>query len=766
MIKYLLLLFFLNLSILISQGSICSYTNPHNSNIYDFEQIFTSKNTTIENFSYVVNTNNNNNPLDYNIYFNLCGNLSLVECDGIGTNVCQKLTNLSTGALYKIFDLGTLYNLTYMDDGMVIRYRSSNITGDQDACINAYENRRRVTDFHLKCNETIGDSVVVSGSESPIFSLRCLYNISVESKIFCSCTNCTKPHQTGLCYNGICQCDQHTTGYHCEQLNIRIDSIISTTFKGGIGYLIGDFQFITSIFQVFLGESLCTNVEVINSTSAIKILVPPGEGFKNVTITDGISSYVPPILFEYINVPCLYNCSQPHGQCNSFEGVCTCDSQTNGTGCENNRINLDSIDPTDENGGTTYLYGYFGNTTSNLFILVGDSKCNNIQQINETLIQCEVVPGTGFKDVLLQDRDLIVKIEKLFQYFVPITTNSPKQCLNDCGGPNQGTCLAPSGCSCISPWIGNDCMSKLVVIPQPSTNYSDPSTEIPILDTSNNENNERKLFYSLISIVKLRELDFSSKEITSFIFREWEFNKVNSETSRYKANITNFGQTTNITVTLQWFNNESTIEFGNQVIKMNPSSIKYTIEISEYKFTSKLNQLQLIMKASISVNKTDEICSDKEFGETSNGDDSNYLKVQVDNHSLYGRFIKRALIDSIPRSVDNVQLDSSMNTINSAYQSQSFIGISVPFFKKQIIIDPDFSLLVGSPSKSENSICTSNNSNSFSKIKIAAIVIGGFLGISTISTIIIYSYYKKKHDRNVLNEIRLKLTSKPVDILM
>ncbi|EAL62270.1 hypothetical protein DDB_G0290287 [Dictyostelium discoideum AX4] len=91
---------------------------------------------------------------------------------------------------------------------------------------------------------------------------------------------------------------------------------------------------------------------------------------------------------------------------------------------------------------------------------------------------------------------------------------------------------------------------------------------------------------------------------------------------------------------------------------MNPSSIKYTIEISEYKFSSNLNQLQLVMTASLSVNKTNDICSNKEFSETSSGDDSNYLKIQIDDHSLYGRFIKRALIDSIPRPIDNVPLDS------------------------------------------------------------------------------------------------------------
>ncbi|KAN0040614.1 hypothetical protein ACTA71_008952 [Dictyostelium dimigraforme] len=514
----------------------------------------------------------------------------------------------------------------------------------------------------------------------------------------------------------------------------------------------------------FIGGLQCTNVKLINSTT-IEITVPGDQGFKNVNvkIMNGSLSYHSEIQFEY---NCLLNCSQPHGECNLIMGVCKCDSQTYGTGCENSKLQLDSIDPTDGNGGTTYLYGYFGNTTSSLFIQIGDNKCNNIHQINETLIQCDVGIGSGFKDVLLQDRDLKVKVNNLFQYFIPITTNAPKQCIDNCGGPNQGLCL-PSGCSCISPWIGNDCKSKIVFVDQPSTNYSNPSTIIPLLETSNNTNNqiENKQFHSLISIVKLRELDFNANEINSFTFEDWEYNKINNETSQYKTNFLNFGITTNITVTLQWFNKESTIEFGNQTIKMNPSTIKYTVEISEYKFSSNLNQLQLIMMASISVNKTDEICSDKDFGETSDGDSSNYLKIQVDNHSLYGRFIKRALIDSIPRSIDNVQLDSSMKTIDSASSSQSYIGISVPYFKRNIIIDPDFSLLVGSSSssssssKSDNSICSFNKSNYFSKTKIVAIVICGFVGIASISTIIIYGYYKKKHNRNVLNELRLKLSS-------
>ncbi|EGC33669.1 hypothetical protein DICPUDRAFT_36315 [Dictyostelium purpureum] len=74
-----------------------------------------------------------------------------------------------------------------------------------------------------------------------------------------------------------------------------------------------------------------------------------------------------------------------------------------------------------------------------------------------------------------------------------------------------------------------------------------------------------------------------------------------------------------------------------------PSTIKYTIKITSYPFSMKLNTLQLIMKASIQTNSKNS-CSNKKFGEYIR-DNSDYIKLQVDNHSLYGRFVKRCIID-------------------------------------------------------------------------------------------------------------------------
>ncbi|KAM9970549.1 hypothetical protein ACTFIR_002409 [Dictyostelium discoideum] len=753
MIKYIILILILILNIQHSNGSDCSYFDNGRNTLYDLKSFFYYPNGTVFEEYYRSQAMYGT----WDITFNLCAEHQLSICNRTVKYACQ--TNYKpNGDLEDDFDLGSLNKTNFIDDGVTLTYRGYiSPNSSRGSCtVGAYEVNYRITDFNLLCDK----SVVNLNVSKVIQPITCFYNVTLKSKKFCDCPlQCSPPH--GKCVNGECVCDQFSNGTSCEYLIITIDSVVNTAINGGIGYIhFSNFSMDSPIFQLKIGDVNCNNVILLNS-STIQFTIGPGIGIYNVEIINGNSSYLSLNSFEY---QCNTDCSHPHGKCNLTLGSCSCDTQTNGTNCENSRLFLNNIDPTDENGGTTYLYGYFGITTSDISIIIGEYDCTNIEQLNETLIKCDVGKGFGFKDVILKDRDLIVHVLNLFQYFKPITTNPPKRCIDDCGAPNNGICTS-TGCACISPWIGNDCKSKIILIPRPSLNYSSPVTDIPLIDIKE----DSKLVRSLISIVKLRELDFQSKQVNSFTFIEWEYYKINESTSQYKSNITNLGLTTFITVTLQWFENETNVVFANQNIKMNPSSIKYTIEISEYKFSSNLNQLQLVMMASMSVNKTNDICSNTEFSETSSGDDSNYLKIQIDDHSLYGRFIKRGLIDSIPRSIDNVPLDSSMNQVDSASLSQSYIGISIPYFKKQIIIDPDFSVLLTSSSdsvNSESSICSFNKVSKFSDGLISAIVLCGFFIFASLVAMVVYSYYKKRYDRNIVNEIQLKLSKRQVDIYM
>ncbi|EAL72866.1 EGF-like domain-containing protein [Dictyostelium discoideum AX4] len=328
----------------------------------------------------------------------------------------------------------------------------------------------------------------------------------------------------------------------------------------------------------------------------------------------------------------------------------------------------------------------------------------------------------------------------------PIPTNPPQPCPGKpmCGGEKQGYCSAVgTGCICVSPWIGLDCSSKVIIVPPPVINNTDPSVVIPTIpiDENSSISNElpEVLFKSLISLVSIREIDFNEKQVTNHIFDKWIYTPITELKNQYKTSVLN----TNITATLEWFNTSTDIEFANQKLTMNPSTIKYTIEVTgEYKFANALNQLQLIMFASFESSKTNEICSNTQFGNTSTGDNSNFLKIQIDNHSLYGRFIKRAIIDGEFRSVSNKLLDSSLNSINSASSIQTYIAITVPQFKNQIIIDPDFSVLLDFNDASSNgatSICNNSSSDGLSTSQLVGIIIGSVAFLLVIIISITYN---------------------------
>ncbi|KAK5581041.1 hypothetical protein RB653_001069 [Dictyostelium firmibasis] len=404
---------------------------------------------------------------------------------------------------------------------------------------------------------------------------------------------------------------------------------------------------------------------------------------------------------------------------------------------------------------------------------------SNIRPTNESFT-VQVIFYDEFNQVLNKSNIFTVNPTKhifITPNPIPIPDNPRVECMGSpvCGGEKNGYCSKSVGCVCYSPWVGLDCSSKVIIIPTPKPNESEPTSEIPILENGNSDNIDEYLYKSLVSVVSLRELDYKSKIINNYIFDRWNFTKINTYTNQYLTEIlvspsvssNNQKTTTTINVTLQWFKDEKNISFANQPLNMKPSSIKYTIEISNYQFRSQLNQLQLVLSASFQSSNSDDICSSKEFGETSSIDNSNYLKIQVGDHSLYGRFIKRAIVDNLIKSIGNEILNQTTLFQNqtllerSGSSDYSFIGITIPYYRTKIILDPDFSVLLdsGKVSKSDqNSICNSGSSKSgLSKAQLAGIIIGsvGFAIVVAIS--VTYHFMKNKKDSKFQNQMQNKL---------
>ncbi|KAF2078377.1 hypothetical protein CYY_000360 [Polysphondylium violaceum] len=172
------------------------------------------------------------------------------------------------------------------------------------------------------------------------------------------------------------------------------------------------------------------------------------------------------------------------------------------------------------------------------------------------------------------------------------------------------------------------------------------------------------------------------------------------------------------------------------------------------------------MKVGLEADQNQQGCSFIEQGNTTMTN-SEYVKLQVNDHSLYGRFIKRGIIDGRISSVSNQFIKQGESVTNQYNNIHSYIGISIRSYKKLVQLDPDFSVLIDQrPASSDsNALCFAKDKSKLSKAQIAGIVIGsvGFACIIVISAI--YYIVKKKkmkiferklHSLNKENKTNLK----------
>ncbi|KAF2068268.1 hypothetical protein CYY_010405, partial [Polysphondylium violaceum] len=216
--------------------------------------------------------------------------------------------------------------------------------------------------------------------------------------------------------------------------------------------------------------------------------------------------------------------------------------------------------------------------------------------------------------------------------------------------------------------------------------------------------------------------------------------------------------TTHLNVSIDYFNNDQAVNitFANQVLTMNPYSLKYSVNISQYSFSSSLNTLQVVLSASLESDESDE-CSSIQTGNTVESE-SEFIKMQVNDHSLYGRFIKRGIVDGRIGSISNTPLNTEFKSTSS--KSQTHIGITVPHYKRMVQLDPDFSVLIDNKAAtvdSPNSICAVKSKSKLTGAQIAGIVIG-CVAFATIAVIcVVYYFYKKKKGAQFLKNMNNKL---------
>ncbi|EFA74860.1 hypothetical protein PPL_11894 [Heterostelium album PN500] len=377
----------------------------------------------------------------------------------------------------------------------------------------------------------------------------------------------------------------------------------------------------------------------------------------------------------------------------------------------------------EEGGALTISGAGFGNNSLSITPYVRYSLDSHYVPISSpsfltftnAIINIPAFGSNGYAELYFNySQGYVTNILRIIPSVVQLPTQTPSgtpaSCPQSCSG--HGDCT-PTGCLCNSGWAGPTCSLQLIDV---TTNVDSTKPTTTQIDKSNTLN-------SLISISSIRELDSQGNTVLEFGLNDnWSFeNKSTTDTTLYQFSTTlASNRTTRLNVTLQYFEKQSNYSFGNKEYSMSPSSMKYSILIDSYQFKDKLNTLQLVINATLSLSDSDSSCITSDFSDDTQSSEIQYLKLQINGKTLFARFINFGIIDYRIQSLTNKLISpDQQHSGESSTITTSLVGINIPYYESSVLLDPDFSLLVDQdPNK-----CGQSNSG-LSNAKIAGIIVG------------------------------------------
>jgi len=323
-------------------------------------------------------------------------------------------------------------------------------------------------------------------------------------------------------------------------------------------------------------------------------------------------------------------------------------------------------------------------------------------------------------------------------------------CLDPTCG-NNGYCIPGRGCICTSPWVGQNCTSKVISIPNPDIDPTKPNVNLTTT--------EDIVYSSMVAIESLLEMDSNHNVINTYDLKEWIYTPITIDgikSYNYTTKITVplDNSVTDIAVLVQWYEIQTNITFAGQKITMNPSSLKYRVDFTKYSFSTSMNYLQLIFRFGINGTE-DQSCSVLSQGDVYGGE---YFQLNINNHGFFGRYIKRAVLDNRSVAITNVAISNS----TESNQVFSRIGVNIPYYQRNAIIDPDFSVLVNTKGAQDEqgSICNNNLSNNNKKLstaQLAGIIVASCVVAIAITVSIVYYVIKKAKFKQSQKRLDMKL---------
>ncbi|KAF2076838.1 hypothetical protein CYY_001866 [Polysphondylium violaceum] len=373
---------------------------------------------------------------------------------------------------------------------------------------------------------------------------------------------------------------------------------------------------------------------------------------------------------------------------------------------------ISAFHPPSKKGGEAIFWGDFGNDpTQTLYLLVGDENCTNIHLFNQSTLSCQLKPGDGLKQVIVNlNGTSWISSKTYFNYL-----EDEKTCTNcDHGQCNYGQCF------CYEGYGGANCSN--------------------IIDAGVVERNENTVTISKddykfgFTIANITETDYNGVIQRSVPLTGW---KITNDLGYKWTYATKFEKAI-ISYTIEMVNETKSVNFAGVEMQLTPGTVKLTANISNWQYLGSLNTIQMQVQSKVysqeNLSVPDKcgkpmsslITADTDLSTTS----LNYISIGIGNKVFYGKFIDRVLSDGKPTF--------ARVTMNEKTNSSITVSINLPYCK-ECIIDPDFSVLV-----SVNQVDECGNELRASKKWVIPIaVVFSIVGAAIITALVIV-YLRKK----------------------
>ncbi|EGG20629.1 hypothetical protein DFA_00490 [Cavenderia fasciculata] len=345
--------------------------------------------------------------------------------------------------------------------------------------------------------------------------------------------------------------------------------------------------------------------------------------------------------------------------------------------------------------------------------------------------------------------------------FVPKPTPCSPSSTSSVNCSANGQCTF-DGCQCKAGWSGFYCESTVINVDEPTYNNTAPIIDIVVKDG----NSSQAVIRSVIAVVGVRELTLDGQIVKEYRPKQWTLVVSTPDIANNNSLLLNYNTTlqdtdTMVNVTVEWFSVDSSVEFANQTIKIPATSTKISIALSAYPFSSILNTLQVVLKTSVEA-EYDAECSSKEYG-FGDSQDVEWMKLNIDEKTLWGQFIKRGIIDDRVTTISNQLVTDFIDTDNNNSSSSSnntytntntsstpsyttnYIGMNLPYYNQMAKLDPNFAHLINVDGDNSDATCKGkSSSDGLSTGQIAGIVAGCIVAGAVAVGAVMYTVHKRK----------------------